>query len=58
MAGASPGVVGMSEVLQPNSTVSSGMSMGQPAMWSMIWVAAAFLFLVFIHLALMGLRGR
>jgi len=56
---ASPGVVGMAEVLQPSGNpAGGGMGMGQPAMWSMIWVAAAFLFLVFIHLALMGLRGR
>lgn len=59
-AGAAPGVVGMSEVLQPsgNPTGASGWSMGQPAVWSMVWVAASVLFLLFIHLALMGLRGR
>lgn len=58
-AGAAPGVVGMAEVLQPSgSPTGSKMGMGQPAAWSMIWVAAAFLFLVMIHLALMGLRGR
>jgi ABC-type arginine transport system permease subunit len=51
-----PGVVGMAEVVQPSSTVA-GKSTGQPFMWSMIWVALAALFLVFIHLAMMG-RGR
>lgn len=48
-----PGVVGMSEVVQPSSTLSAGFK-GKPFMWSMIWVAASVLFLVFIHLAMMG----
>lgn len=56
---ASAGVVNMAEVLQPSSNPTGpSMLKGTPAMWSMIWVAAAFLFLVWIHLALMGLRGR
>lgn len=56
---ASAGVVNMAEVVQPSSNPTGAASFkGQPAMWSMVWVAAAFLFLVWIHLALMGLRGR
>lgn len=57
-AGAAPGVVGMAEVLQPSSAPAGRGWGGQPAMWSMIWVAASVVFLVFIHMALMGLRGR
>ena len=54
---ASAGVVGMAEVVQPNSTVSGGSGLaGSVAMWSYIWVGVAALFLVFVHVAAMG-RG-
>jgi hypothetical protein len=53
---ANAGVVGMAEVVQPNS------SMGQTAnasvaTWSFIWVGVAALVLLMLHLAMMG-RGR
>lgn len=55
---ASAGVVGMAEVIQPNA-VSTGRGMnGTPAMWSMVWVGVSVLFLVFIHLALIGRAAR
>lgn len=54
---ASAGVVGMAEVITPNSTVSSTRLVGSPAMWSFVWVGASVFFLVFIHLAIVG-RGR
>jgi hypothetical protein len=53
---ASPGVVGMAEVITPNSTVSSGRLAGTPAMWAYVWVGAAALVLIFIHLAVVGRR--
>lgn len=53
---ASAGVVGMAEVVQPNSGPTSAAVKGQPVMWSMIWTAAAVLFIVWVHLALAG-RG-
>lgn len=52
---AGPGVVGMAEVVQPTSVVGGGVA-GQPVMWSMIWVGAAVLFLLFVHTAMAG-RG-
>lgn len=55
---ASAGVVGMAEVVQPNS-VSTGRGLnGSPAMWSFIWAGAAALFLMWIHLAMVGRGGR
>jgi hypothetical protein len=48
----------MSEVVQPTSAPNSARIMGQPAMWSIIWTAAAFLFLLFIHLAMIGRAAR
>lgn len=56
MARPAPGVVGMSEVVQPSSSVTGAIS-GRPVMWSMIWVGAAIIYLVFVHLAMMGRRG-
>lgn len=53
-----PGVVGMAEVIQPNSANVSGNLRGTPAMWSLIWVGAAALFLVMIHLAMIGRAAR
>lgn len=53
---ASAGVVGMAEVVTPNSTVQTTKLSGSPAMWSYIWVGAAVLFLMFIHVAMVGAR--
>lgn len=55
---ASAGVVGMAEVVTPNSSVSNPGFAGSPAMWSFIWVGAAAFFLVFIHMAVAGRGGR
>lgn len=56
---ASAGVVGMAEVIVPNSSgTGSGTSMTSPAMWSFIWVGVSILFLTFIHLALVGRAAR
>jgi hypothetical protein len=55
---ANAGVVGMAEVIVPNSTTSGGSLKGSPAMWSMVWVGVSILFLVFIHLAMVGRAGR
>jgi hypothetical protein len=53
---ASAGVVGMAEVVTPNSTTSSTKLTGSVAMWSFVWVGVAVLFLMFIHVAMLG-RG-
>ena len=53
---ASAGVVGMAEVVVPNSG-SSGKGLGTNVMWSYVWVGAAVLFLMFCHMAMLG-RGR
>lgn len=50
------GVVGMSEVIVPNSTAGQSRFLGTPAMWSFIWVGVAVVFLFMIHLALLGRR--
>lgn len=50
------GVVGMAEVVSPNSAVSSSGLKGSAAMWSFIWVGLAALFLMFVHVAMVG-RG-
>lgn len=55
---ANAGVVGMSEVIVPNSTTSSGGMKGSPAMWSFVWVGVSVLILMFIHLAMVGRGGR
>jgi hypothetical protein len=56
---ANAGVVGMAEVVVPNSASSgTGMGTGSPAMWSCVWVGLSVLFLVFIHLALVGKASR
>jgi len=56
---ASAGVVGMAEVIQPNAATNGRMGLnGTPAMWSFIWVGVSVLFLVFIHLALVGRAAR
>lgn len=55
---ASAGVVGMADVIVPNSSTSGGGMSGSPAMWSFVWVGASILFLFFIHLALVGRAAR
>ncbi len=54
---ASAGVVGMAEVVTPNSSVNPQGTASQVATWSFVWAGMAALFLVFIHLALIG-RGQ
>lgn len=53
---ASAGVVGMAEVVTPNSAVTGNNN--AVAMWSYIWVGAAALFLLFVHMALVGRSMR
>jgi hypothetical protein len=55
---ASAGVVGYSEVIVPNSATSGTGMKGTPAMWSMVWVGLAVLFLVLMHLAMVGRASR
>lgn len=55
---ANAGVVGMSEVIVPNSTTSSNSLQGSTAMWSFVWVGVSVLILMFIHLAMAGRAGR
>lgn len=55
---ASAGVVGMSEVVVPNSAPSSGSLAGTPAMWAFVWVGFATLILVTLHLAIAGRAAR
>jgi hypothetical protein len=55
---ASAGVVGMAEVVQPNSASSGGPGMGSNVMWTYVWAGAAALFLLFCHLALVGRASR
>ena len=50
------GVVGMSEVVQPNSVAGKSQFFGTPAFWAYVWVGAAALFLFTVHLALLGRR--
>jgi len=55
---ANAGVVGMAEVVQPNS-VSGTTAVGMDVFtWSMIWAGAAALFLLFCHMALVGRAAR
>lgn len=54
---ANAGVVGMAEVVVPNSsTTPNKMSAGSPAFWSFVWVGISILFLMFVNLAMIG-RG-
>lgn len=55
---ANAGVVGMAEVVTPNSSVSNPTFTGSVAMWSYVWVGAAALFLLFVHLGLTGRAAR
>lgn len=54
---AAAGVVGMAEVVQPSSVSTQGKLAGTPAMWAFVWVGAAMLFLLTLHVAMVG-RGR
>lgn len=55
---ANAGVVGMAEVVTPNSVNTGGKFGGSVAMWSFIWVGLSALFLVFINLAMIGRAAR
>lgn len=56
---ASAGVVGMAEVVTPNSSVSQNkLNGGAPAMWAFVWVGVSALFLIFVNLAMIGRAGR
>lgn len=56
---ASAGVVGMAEVVTPNSAPNGGrFGSNSPAMWTFVWVGASVLILVFLHLAIAGRAGR
>jgi hypothetical protein len=55
---ASAGVVGMSEVVTPNSVTSNNGINGTPAMWAFVWVGAAALFLLMINMAMIGRASR
>jgi hypothetical protein len=55
---ASAGVVGMAEVIVPNSSSTGRGLNGTPAMWSMVWVGVSILILTMLHLALMGRAAR
>lgn len=54
---ASAGVVGMAEVVTPNSATRQPLS-GSPAMWAFTWVGVAALFLVFVNMSLIGRGSR
>lgn len=54
---ANAGVVGMAEVVVPNSSATPNrLSPGTPALWSFVWVGVSILFLMFINMAMLG-RG-
>jgi hypothetical protein len=55
---ANAGVVGMAEVIQPNSVATGNAGMGSNVMWTYVWAGVAALFLLFCHLALVGRAGR
>lgn len=55
---ASAGVVGMAEVVTPNSMVTSRQFNGSVAMWSFVWAGAAVFLLVTMHVALLGRAAR
>jgi hypothetical protein len=55
---ASAGVVGMAEVVVPNSSNTGSKLAGSAAMWSLVWVGLSALFLVFVNLAMIGRAGR
>lgn len=52
---ANAGVVGMAEVVTPNSVGGNNTSLsGTPAMWAIVWTGIAVLILMFIHIAAIG----
>jgi hypothetical protein len=53
---ANAGVVGMAEVVTPNSGANGTGLAGSVAMWSFVWVGAAALFLIFVHISIAGAR--
>lgn len=55
---AAAGVVGMAEVVTPNSSPAGSQLAGSPAMWSFVWVGFATLILVTLHLAIAGRAAR
>lgn len=55
---ANAGVVGMAEVVVPNSSTTQGGLAGSNVMWSYVWVGISALFLLFCHMAMLGRRGR
>lgn len=55
---ANAGVVGMAEVLSPNSGTGKTGSKMDVTTWSFIWAGAAALFLLFCHMALVGRAAR
>ena len=54
---ANAGVVGMAEVIVPNSVTPGGFR-GSITMWSLVWVGAAIIFLLFVNLAMIGRMTR
>ena len=55
---ANAGVVGMAEVVQPNSVGGKSQGVMDVSMWSFVWAGAAALFLLFCHMALVGRAAR
>lgn len=55
---ANAGVVGMAEVLSPNSAQGKTSSKMDVTTWSFVWAGAAALFLLFCHMALVGRAAR
>jgi|HubBroStandDraft_1064217.scaffolds.fasta_scaffold15150_6 hypothetical protein len=57
--GQGPGIVGMAEVVVPNSVATPNrLSAGTPAFWSFVWVGLAVIFLMFVNTAMLGRGGR
>jgi hypothetical protein len=55
---ANAGVVGMAEVLSPNSSTGKTGKQMDVTTWSFVWAGAAALFLLFCHMALVGRAAR
>lgn len=55
---ANAGVVGMAEVVTPNSTTGKTAGKMDVTTWSFVWAGAAALFLLFCHMALVGRAAR
>lgn len=53
---ANAGVVGMAEVVVPNSANPG--SRNSVTIWSLVWVGLAVFFLLFVNLAMIGRMGR